>query len=174
MKDIADYGSCYIVSIVCPADGVDLPRKTTLFEVCDGVTDETLDTFRTARQAKKFAHRYIANSEGTMQQRRQLSADRIIHTRVFWAVSLLSMYSEYDIAVVDKHNPQATPKRYYAITVFVVNTENRIAVLYYPDDEATSAEYLYIDKVKSVRAISKSSFSFESYSGKTYTITGID
>ena len=110
MKEIVDYGPCYVLAINCPADGIDLPHKTTLFDVFDSATHETIDTFRTARQAKKFAHRYIADPEGTMQRQRMLSGDRLTHVRALWAVSLLSSWLEYDLTVTDKRNPYAEPE----------------------------------------------------------------
>lgn len=173
MREIADYGPCYVVAINCPANGHDLPRKATLFDVCDGATHETLDAFRTARQAKKFAHRYIADPTGVVQQKRQLSADRIIHNRALWAVSLLSNFMEYDITITDKHNPKAEPKCYYASEIFITTAENKIMVQYYVDNEI-KAQFMYISKIKAVRAISENTFEFETYKGKVYTINGID
>ena len=54
MKEIVDYGPCYVLAINCPADGIDLPHKTTLFDVFDSATHETIDTFRTA-SSRHFA-----------------------------------------------------------------------------------------------------------------------
>ena len=102
MRDIVDYDRCYVLAVNCPADGVDLLRKVTLFDVCDGATHETQGTFRTARQAKKFARRYVADPEGTMQRQRMVSGDRLTHVRALWAVSLLSSWLEYDLTVTDK------------------------------------------------------------------------
>lgn len=174
MKEIIDYGPCYVVAINCPADGIDLPRKATLFDVCDGATHETLDTFRTAGQAKKFARHYIADSVGTMQKQRQLSADRIIHNRALWAVSLLSNWIEYALTITYKRNPKAKPEQYEVANLFVTAAENQIVVLYYPDAEATSVEYLYLNGIKAVRAIAENTFAFETYQGKVYTISGKD
>ena len=174
MREIIDYGSCYVVSINCPADGIDLPRKATLFDVCDGATHEAVDTFTTARQAKKFAHRYIADPTGSVQQRRQLSADRIIHTRALWAVSLLSNFMEYDITISDKRNPQATPERYEVSDIFPTAAENQIVILYYPDNEAISVDHMYLSGIKAVRTIAENTFAFETYQGKVYTISGKD
>lgn len=174
MKEIIDYGPCYVLAINCSANGIDLPRKTTLFDVCDGATHETLDTFRTAKAAKKFAHRYIADPEGTIQQRRQLSANRIIHNRALWAVSLLSNWLEYDLTITYKRNPKARPEQYEIVNLFVTAAENQIVILYYPDTEATSVEYLYLSGIKAVRAIAENKFSFETYQGKVYTISGKD
>ena len=110
MRDIVDYDLCYVLAVNCPADGVDLLRKVTLFDVCDGATHETQGTFRTARQAKKFARRYVADPEGTMQRQRMVSGDRLTHVRALWAVSLLSSWLEYDLTVTDKRNPYAEPE----------------------------------------------------------------
>ena len=174
MREIIDYGPCYVVAINCPADGIDLPRKETLFDVCDGATHEAIDTFTTARQAKKFAHRYIADPTGSAQQRRQLSADRIIHTRALWAVALLGNYSEHDVIITDKHKPNATPKRYEVTDIFPTAAENLIVVRYYPSDEAINREFLYIGGIKAVRVIAENTFAFETYSDKTYTFSGRD
>lgn len=174
MKEIIDYGPCYVVAINCPADGIDLLRKATLFDVCEDGTHQTLDTFRTAGQAKKFCHKYIADSKGTIQQRRQLSADRIIHNRALWAVSLLSNWLEYDLTITYKRNPQAMPERYEVANLFVTAAENQIVILYYPDVEATSVEYHYLSGIKAVRAIAENTFAFETYTGKVYTISGKD
>ena len=174
MRKIIDYGPCYMVVINCPADGIDLHRKTTLFDVCEDGTHQTLDTFHTAKAAKKFAHRYIADPTGSVQQRRQLSADRIIHTRALWAVALLGNYSEHDVIISDKHRPYAPPETYEVRDIFPTAAENQIVILYYPDNEATSAEYLYLSGIKAVRTISKNSFAFETYQGKVYTISGKD
>lgn len=130
MKEIADYGSAYVVAINCPADGIDLPRKTTLFDVCEDGTHQTLDTFHTAKQAKKFAHHYIADPTGAMQQKRQLSADRITHVRALWAVSLLSSQfdtDEYEIVAADRQSKEI--KRFQVSEIFVSKNNNSI-VLY--------------------------------------------
>ena len=174
MREIIDYGLCYVVAINCPADGIDLLRKATLFDVCEDGTHETLDTFHTARQAKKFSRRYIADPTGSVQQRRQLSADRIIHTRALWAVALLGNYSEFDVTISNKRNPQATPERYEVNDIFPTAAENQIVILYYPNNEATSVDHMYLSGIKAVRAISKNSFAFETYQGKVYTISGKD
>ena len=42
MREIIDYGPCYVAAINCPADGIDLLRKATLFDVYDGTTHESL------------------------------------------------------------------------------------------------------------------------------------
>ena len=172
MKEITDYGSCYVVAINCPAGGIDLPRKATLFDVCEDGTHQTLDTFRTARQAKKFAHHYIADPIGSVQQRRQLSANRIIHNRALMAVSLLSSWIEYKLTIIDKHNPQAEPKYYEASEVSVNHLENEIIIRYYVEDEI-EARFLCISGIKAVRAIVESTFEFETYNGRVYKIEGI-
>lgn len=141
MKEIIDYGPCYVAAINCPADGIDILRKTTLFDVCEDGTHETLDTFHTARQAKKFARHYIADSVGTMQKQRQLSGNRLTHVRALWAVSLLSNWLEYDLTITYKRNPKAKPEQYEVANLFVTAAENQIVILYYPDTEATSVEY---------------------------------
>lgn len=174
MKEIVDYGPCYVVAINCPADGIDLPRKTTLFDVCDGTTHETLDTFRTARQAKKFAHRYVGDPVGTMQRQRQLSGDRLAHVRALWAVSLLSNWTEYDLTITDKRSPKAEPEQYEASNVFVAAAENQIVIIYYPNSETASVDYLYISGIKAVRAIAENTFAFETYTGKVYMVGGRD
>ncbi len=174
MKEIIDYGPCYVVAINCPADGIDLLRKATLFDVYDGSTHETRGTFRTAAAAKKFCHKYIADSKGTIQQRRQLSADRIIHNRALWAISLLSNWIDYELVITDKRNPKVKPEQYEASNIFVTAAENQIVILYYPDAEATSVKYLYLSGIKAVRAISENTFAFEDYQGKVYTISGKD
>ena len=174
MREIIDYGPCYVVAINCPADGIDLPRKETLFDVCDGATHEAIDTFTTARQAKKFAHRYIADPTGSAQQRRQLSADRIIHTRALWAIALLGNYSEFDVTISNQRNPQATPERYEVSDIFPTAAENLIVVRYYPSDEAINREFLYIGGIKAVRVIAENTFEFETYLGMIYTISGKD
>ena len=92
MREIIDYGPCYVVAINCPADGIDLLRKTTLFDINDAVTHETVNTLPTARQAKKFCRRYIANPKGTVQKIRMLSDDPVTHHRALWAVALLGNY----------------------------------------------------------------------------------
>ena len=170
MREIVDYGPCYVVAINCPANGVSLPRKKVLFDVCDSATHETVYTFNTARQAKRFAHRYISDPEGAVQQRRQLSADRITHVRALWAVALLLNYMELNMLVSDKHRPYAPPERYVVRDMFP--TENMIIARYYPDEESTSKEVLYISGIKAVRVISENIFTFETYSGKVYTISG--
>lgn len=174
MKEIVGYGSCYVVAINCPADGIDLPRKATLFDVCQNGTHEMLDTFRTAKQAKKFAHRYTADPEGTIAKRRMLSGDRLTHIRALWAVSLLSNWMEYNLTITDKRTPKAEPEQYEASGVFVTAAENQIVILFYPDTEATSVEYLYLNGIKAVRAIAENTFAFETYTGKVYTISGKD
>ncbi|WP_299965846.1 hypothetical protein [uncultured Oscillibacter sp.] len=174
MKEIVDYGPCYVLAINCPADGIDLPHKTTLFDVFDSATHETIDTFRTARQAKKFAHRYIADPEGTMQRQRMLSGDRLTHLRALWAVSLLSNWINYELTITDKRNPKVKPKQYEVSNIFVTAAENQIVILFYPDSEATIVDYLYLNGIKAVRVISENSFEFEDYQGKVYTIRGID
>lgn len=125
-KEIIDYGSCYITSTVTvyPADEIDLPRKVTLFDVCQNGTHETLDTFRTAGQAKKFAHRYIANPIGTIQRQRMLSGDRLTHIRALRAISLLSNWMEYDLIIADNRNPKVKPEQYEASNIFVTAAEN--------------------------------------------------
>lgn len=174
MREIIDYGPCYVLAINCPADGIDLPRKATLFDVCEDGTHQTLDTFRTARQAKRFAHRYIADPEGTIQQRRMLSGDRLTHVRALWAVSLLSNWIDYNLVITDKRNPHAKPERYEASNIFVTAAENQIVILYYPNVKATSVEYLYLNGIKAVRAVSENTFQFETYEGKAYRISGKD
>ena len=174
MKEIADYGPVYVVAINCPADGIDLPRKATLFDINDAVTHETVNTLNTARQAKKFAHRYIADPEGTVQKIRQLSADRITHTRALWAVEMLGNYSEHDVIITDRRKPQATPKRYKVTDIFPTAAENLIVVRYYPSDEAINREFFYIGGIKAVRVIAENTFEFETYSGMIYTISGKD
>lgn len=166
MKEIIDYGSCYVLAINCPADGIDLPRKATLFDVSDGTTHETLDTFSTARQAKKFAHRYIADPEGTIAKQRMLSGDRLTHVRALWAVSLLSNWIEYSLTITDKRNPKIKPEQHKANNIFVTAAENMIVILYYPNNEAISAEHLYLNGIKTVRAIAENKFLFETYRGK--------
>ncbi len=173
-KEIIDYGPCYVLAINCPADGIDILRKTTLFDVCDGATHETLDTFRTARQAKKFARHYIADSVGTIQKQRQLSGDRLTHVRALWAVSLLSNWIDYELTIIDKRNPHAGPEQYEVANLFVTAAENQIVILYYPDTEATSVEYLYLSGIKAVRAIAENTFAFETYTGKIYMVSGKD
>ena len=172
MKEIIDYGPCYVVAINCPADGIDLPRKATLFDVYDSIKHNVVDTFNTARQAKKFCRRYIADPEGTVKKIRQLSADRIIHTRALWAVALLGNYSEHDVIITDKRKPNDTPKRYKVTDIFPTAAENLIVVRYYPSDEAINREFLYIGGIKAVRVIAENTFEFETYSGVTYTISG--
>jgi len=172
MKEIVNYGPCYISAINCPADGIDLPRKATLFDVCKDGTHQTLDTFRTAKAAKKFAHRYVSDPVGTMQKQRQLSGDRLAHVRALWAVSLLSSWTEYNLTITDKRNPYEEPEQYEVANLFVTAAENQIVVLYYPDSEATSVEYLYFSGIKTVRAIAENTFAFETYTGKVYTISG--
>lgn len=162
VKEIANYGPCYILSCVCPADGVDLPRKATLFDVCDGATHETLNTLHTARQAKSFAHRYIADPEGTMQRQRMVSGDRLTHVRALWAVSLLSNWIDYDLVITDKRNPYAEPERYEANEIYLTSTENEIMVRYYVGDEI-KARFMYISRIKAVWAISENTFAFETY-----------
>lgn len=130
MREIANYGTCYVVVINCPADGIDLPRKATLFDVCEDGTHQTLDTFRTAKAAKKFAHRYISDLEGAMQQRRMLSADRLTHVRALWAVSLLSSQldtDEYNIIVADRQSKEI--ERFQVSEIFASKNNNSI-VLY--------------------------------------------
>lgn len=172
VREIVDYGSCYVVAINCPAGGIDLPRKATLFDVCEDGTHQTLDTFRTARQAKKFAHRYIADPEGTIAKQCMLSGDRLTHVRALWAVSLLSSWIEYKLTIIDKHNPQAEPKYYEASEVSVNHLENEIIIRYYVEDEI-EARFLCISGIKAVRAIVESTFEFETYNGRVYKIEGI-
>lgn len=173
MRDIVDYDRCYVLAVNCPADGIDLLRKVTLFDVCDGATHETLDTFRTARQAKKFAHRYVADPEGTMQRQRMVSGDRLTHVRALWAVSLLSNWIDYELTLTDKRNPHAEPEHYEVNEIYLTRIENEIMVRYYVDDEI-EARFMYISGIKAVRAISENTFAFETYRGKVYTISGID
>lgn len=171
MREIIDYGPCYVAAINCPADGIDLLRKATLFDVYDGTTHETVDTFRTARQAKKFARHYIADPVGTMQKQRQLSGDRLTHVRALWAVSLLLNWTEHNLTITNKRNPHAEPERYEASGVFVTAAENQIVILFYPDSEVTTVGYLYLSGIKAVRVIAENTFQFETYSGKVYTIS---
>lgn len=174
MREIIDYGPCYVVAINCPADGIDLHRKATLFDINDAVTHETVNTLNTARQAKKFCRRYIADPKGTVQKMRMLSNDPVTHNRALWAVALLGNYSEHDIIITDKHRPYAPPETYEVRDIFPTAAENQIVILYYPSSEATSVEYLYLSGIKAVRTISKNSFAFETYQGKEYIISGRD
>lgn len=103
-----------------------------------------------------------------------VSGDRLTHVRALWAVSLLSSWLEYDLTVTDKRNPYAEPEQYEVSNIFVTAAENQIVILYYPDAEATSVEYLYLNGIKAVRAISENIFSFEDYRGKVYIISGKD
>lgn len=173
-REIINYGPCYISAINCPADGIDLPRKATLFEVYADGTPEPLEVFRTAGQAKKFAKDYIADPEGTMQRQHMLSGDRLTHVRALGAIALLSNWIECGLTITDKRNPKTKPEQYEVANLFVTAAENQISILYYPNAEATSVEYLYLNRIKAVRAISENTFAFETYQGRTYTITGID
>lgn len=173
MREIIDYGPCYVLAINCPADGIDLPRKAMLFDVSDSATHETLDIFRTARQAKKFAHRYIADPEGTIRQQRMLSGDRLTHVRALWAVSLLSNWMDYDLTITDKRNPHVEPEHYEANAIYTTSIENEILIRYYVGDEIKT-RVMHISGIKAVRAISENTFAFETYRGKVYTIRGID
>lgn len=107
-----------------------------------------------------------------MQKQRQLSSDRLTHVRALWAVSLLSNWLEYDLTITYKRNPKAQPEQYEVANLFVTAAENQIVILYYPDTEATSVEYLYLSGIKAVRAIAKNTFAFETYTGKVYMVSG--
>ena len=174
MKEIIDYGPCYVVAINCPADGIDLLRKTTLFDINDAATHETINTLNTAQQAKKFARKYICDPKGTVQKMRMLSNDPVAHHRALWAVALLGNHSEHDIIITDKRKPNTTPKRYQVTDIFPTAAENLIVVRYYPSDEAINREFLYIGGIKAVKVIAENTFEFETYSGKTYIISGKD
>ena len=169
MHEVANYGPCYVLAINCPADGIDLPRKATLFDVADSATHETLDTFRTARQAKKFCHKYIADPTGALQQRRQLSADRITHIRALWAVSLLSNQldiDEYEIVVTDQQSKEI--ERFQVSDVFI--SKNSDSIILYRVGQAPH----YINGVKAVRVVGENTFIFETYQGIIYMVSGMN
>lgn len=144
-----------------------------MYEVIDEDTYDLIAALPTRQRAKKFAHNYIADPIGTIQQQHMLSGDRLTHLRALWAVSLLSNWIDYELIITDKCNPKVKPERYEANEIYLTNIENEIMVRYYIGDEI-EARFIYISGIEAVRAISENTFAFETYQGKVYTISGKD
>lgn len=172
-KEIRSYGLCSIQMFVYPADTSATGKRMIMFEIIDEDTYDLIAAFPTRQRAKKFAHRYTADPDGTMQRQRMLSGDRLTHVRTLWVLSSLSTWIDYELVITDKHNSKAELERYKASEIYLTRAENEIMVRYYLNDEI-EARFMYISGIKTVRAIAENTFAFETYTGKVYTISGKD
>lgn len=176
VKDIRNYGPIEIQ--LCKANNSNFPKLiaeqghsdkgTRFFEVWDacGIDDGCLEAFTSYKAAKKFCQHYMADPEGTLAKRFQLSGDRATHVRAMQAIDHLNNWCrDFDVFIVDLSSPALEAE--YIPTTFLGIGRIGPEIMFGTSETARS-----FNGIKEVRRLAEHTFQFETYPGKVYTIIG--